>query len=111
MTKQEQAKKELKELIERIGTDTIYVVQRHVSPSGMTRYLDLYVIGNNEPLRITYSVAEALGWTYNKRWDCLTVGGCGMDMHFHTVYTLSRVLYRDELGLGDAGYKLKHRTI
>ena len=29
-----------------------------------------------------------------------------MDMGFHTVYTLSRVLYRDTLE-GDAGYKLQ----
>ena len=32
------------------------------------------------------------------------VGGCGMDMGFHLVYTLASVLYKD-------GYALTHRYI
>lgn len=118
------ARSELKQLLKDFGTKTIYVVQRHVSRSGMQRQLDLYLIpsvekvkkdydkGEIPPRRITYLVAQALQWPYDEKWESLTVNGCGMDMHFHTVYTLSQVLYSGEkLPKHDQGYYLTHRTI
>lgn len=123
-----EARRELKQLFEELNTHTVFVVQRHVSRSGMQRQLDLYVLpgkkavmsdnyqpydGQVEPRRITYLVAQAIQWSYNESWDCLTVNGCGMDMHFHTVYTLSRVLYSGDKTINkhDQGYYLTHRTI
>lgn len=74
-------------------TTKIFVVQQSVSSSGMSRQLDLYVYDHRykRMQRITYDVARVLEWSM--RNDCLIVTGCGMDMHFHTVYTLSGVLF------------------
>ena len=102
MTKQEVAIKELKKLLK--ANDTTYVIQRRVSSSGMSRLLDLYIFKKNKPLRITYQVAEVLGWSIDRATNYLRVNGAGMDMHFHTVYSLGQVLFKD-------GYKLTHQTI
>ena len=115
-----EAKKQLRKMFDDLGTSTVFVVQRHVSPSGMQRQLDLYLIPNKDmneydnqikPRRITYSVAQALQWVYNEKYEALTVNGCGMDMHFHTVYSLSCVLYCDEKYDHDSAYRLKHMTL
>jgi len=90
---------------------TIYTVLRRVSASGMTRWLDLYVMVDNEPRRITWPAAEVMGWTYDRKHDALKVGGCGMDLGFHTVYTLSRYLFKDApegMQVKDAGYEIRH---
>lgn len=42
---------------------------------------------------IGYAVADAVGWP--ERDGAIVVGGCGMDMGFHLVYTLGRYLYPD----------------
>ena len=112
MTTNTQAAQDKAEAIERLRSmmdvgNTIYTVLRHVSGSGMTRYIDLYVIKDNRPLRITWSAAIALGWTYDRKREALKVTGCGMDMGFHTVYTLARVIYSGMVE-GDAGYSLQH---
>ena len=96
-----------------VRDDRIYTVLRHVSSSGMTRYMDLYYIRENRPCRITWAAAKALGWTYDNKREALKVGGCGMDMGFHAVYTLSSILFRDDgfkdSSTGeDAGYSLLH---
>ena len=72
--------------------DTVYTVLRHCAPSGMTRWLDLYVIKNGEPLRLTWSAAKALGYTYDRKREALKIGGCGMDMGFAVVYDLAAVV-------------------
>jgi len=100
---------------------TIYVVQRHVTASGMSRDLSLYIVMNNEPRDITHMVAEVLGYRLNHLNYTIRVQGTGMDMHFHTVYQLGRKLYpngnpaadRDASGYTshDAGYMIQHRTI
>ncbi len=72
---------------------TVYTVLRHRSASGMMRVLDLYIFRRNEPVRLTWSVAKALGWTYDRKRDGLKVTGCGMDMGFHTVNVLSYALH------------------
>ncbi|HWA08325.1 MAG TPA: hypothetical protein VG838_02545 [Opitutaceae bacterium] len=82
----------------------VYTVLRSVSTSGMSRTLDLYVVLHHEIVRITWSVAKALEWTYDRRKEALRINGCGMDMGYHTVHCLSRVI------LGD-GYALKHRWL
>ncbi len=74
---------------------TVYTVLRHVSRSGMQRALDVYVMEDNQPSRITWHVAVACGFTYSERHEALTVGGCGMDMGFAVVYDLSATLFRE----------------
>lgn len=86
--------------------DTVHTVLRHVSSSGMSRRIDLYKVEHDGPrygtdLRfLTGYAAAVLGY----RWDDrngkhgLVVGGCGMDMGFHVVYSLARVLFPDGYG-------------
>jgi hypothetical protein len=85
----------------------IYTVLRHVSSSGMSRDISLIYVKAGAIYNITYSAALALEWPLSEKSGnrAVRVSGCGMDMGFHTVYTLSRVLYRDTVE-GDAGYTL-----
>ena len=76
--------------------DTVYTVLRSVSRSGMNRKIDLYKIEDGEPHWLTYLVAKATGITFDNKRDALSVGGCGMDMGFHVVYSLSAALFRDK---------------
>ena len=91
---------------------TVYTVLRSVSSSGMSRTLSLKVAKDGKILDLTYYAGIVLDWPIVEvnGSRALRVGGCGMDMGFHTVYTLSRVLFREE---GeqlhcDAGYALNH---
>jgi len=127
-----EARRELQELFDKFGTTTVFVNQRHVSRSGMTRYLDLYLLPSYdkaffwsqspllilagtqsqiEPRRITLLIAKALQWPYHKERETLIVSGCGMDMHFHTVYSLSCLLYCNKHYDHEKAYYLKHQTI
>ena len=102
MTKEE-AIKRLKEVIKK--GDTLYTQLNHVSQSGMTRHISVRQIKNNYPLDWTRLVSVALDWKEAKNrfggYNGIKVGGCGMDMGFHLIYTLSSVLYDD-------GYAIKH---
>ena len=76
---------------------TVYTVLRHVSRSGMMRRIDLYAWikdDNGEPMKMYLSgyAAKAIG--ERCEGDGIKVSGCGMDMGFHLVYNLSRVLYQ-----------------
>ena len=92
--------------------DTVYTIVRHVSRSGMMREISAIKLEMNktrkeiQPIYLSYNIAKALGWTMAKGNDAVKVGGCGMDMGFHLVYTLSKVLFADKLKT-DAGYALK----
>ena len=101
MTKEE-AIKRLKEEIKK--GDTLYTQLNHVSQSGMTRHISVRQIKINYPLNWTRLVSVALEWKEAKNrfggYNGIKVGGCGMDMGFHLVYTLSSVLYDD-------GYAIK----
>jgi hypothetical protein len=90
--------------------DTIYTVLRSVSSSGMSRTLSLKVAKEGKILDLTYYASIVLDWTLVEvnGSRALRVGGCGMDMGFYTVYTLSRVLFREEGSTTDAGYSLNH---
>jgi len=101
--------------------DTVYTTLLHCSRSGMMRVIDLRVIRDNEPLRITWSVAQALGYPYNEKHEGLRVDGCGMDMGFHAVYNLGLTLWphgtdkphgtRNGEPDTDGGYALNHRWL
>lgn len=121
-SEQLEAIKELRKML-RPGM-MVYTVLRHVSSSGMCRWIDLYIHKKNQPVRLTWTAARALGWTYDPRHEALKVGGCGMDMGFHAVYSLGYVLFpkgfklpKGKLGRNgdtsghdnDGGYALNHR--
>ena len=84
---------------------TVYLVIRQVSRSGMYRHISVHAIRDNEIRgNNSFHVANVLKWTFKDKTNAVGVGGCGMDMGFHLVYTLASVLYND-------GYALKHRYI
>jgi hypothetical protein len=87
---------------------TVYTVLRSVARSGMSRRIDLYVIEDNRPIWITRPACTATGFGFNERDETMKLQGYGMDMGFHAVSTLSRVLYRDS---ERPDYVLNHRWI
>jgi hypothetical protein len=101
--------------------DEVYTQCKHVSASGMTRWLDVYVIRDNRPHRITWDVCAAADFTFCNRRGQLKIEGCGMDMGFQTVYCLGASLWPDGTpephgnrnGEPDStgGYALTHRWL
>jgi len=99
--------------------DTVYTRLNHCSRSGMMRVIDLFVIRDNEPRRITWGACCVIGGTYNEKHDGLRMDGCGMDMGFSAVYSLGRALWpegtpephgsRNGAPDSDGGYSLKQR--
>ena len=95
----EEARKNLREIVK--PGDVIYTVLKHVSQSGMSRVIDLHVMRDNEPRRISWNAAKLLeGYDYNH--EGCKAGGCGMDMGFHLVYNLSCELFYDYECLGES---------
>ena len=90
--------------------DTIYTVLRSASSNGMSRTLSLKVAKDGKILDLTYYASIVLGWPLVEvnGSRAIRVGGGGMDMGFHTVYSLSRALFREEGNTKDAGYSLNH---
>jgi hypothetical protein len=87
---------------------TVYTILRRVSSSGMTRHISLKIAQGGEIYDITYTAALALGDKLHdvNGFNTLKVNGCGMDMGFHLVYSLSSVLFHGE---ERAGYKIAQR--
>lgn len=103
---------------------TVYTILKHVSRSGMTRGIDCYALSVEtrkgqedgheyqkqvaEPIWITPYVGHAIESPqpidYWRKSLGLKVGGCGMDMGFHVVNSLSYALY-------DNGYAIKHQWL
>ena len=73
---------------------SVYTIVRHVSQSGMSRDIDTYIMGNDEPIKITYITKTLLGLRWGKN-EGVRIGGCGMDMGFALVYDLSCALFPD----------------
>ena len=74
---------------------TIITVEKWRGLNGMLRALDCYTIRNGEMIRLTWSIAAALGYKYHKGHEGVLVKGAGMDMHFHLVSVLSAHLFRN----------------
>lgn len=91
LTEREKAVIRIREILK--PGDTVTTVLRHVSRSGMTRHIDAYVFRDGEPRYLSYLVNEVLGWGMSQRYEGVKVGGCGMDVGFHLVYSLSYALY------------------
>jgi hypothetical protein len=93
--------------------DKVYTVIRSVSASGMSRTMSLYAVIDGQLFNITYNAAKALDYPLVdvNGSRVMRVGGCGMDMGFHAVYSLSSYLFRDLNLEGDPGYLLKQEWI
>lgn len=109
-----QKQKEQNEAIERLKEwiqpgDTIHTILRHVSRSGMFRVIDVVKIGKDgEVLSLGWNVAKALDYAHDRQREGLRVSGCGMDMGFHVVYNLSRVLFEDFRCVGEGCHSNDH---
>ncbi len=84
--------------------DTLHTQLMHVSQSGMTRHIKVRQLKNDKPLDWTYLVSKALDWKLSNKTNGIKVGGCGMDMGFHLIYTLSSELFND-------GYAIKQEWL
>jgi hypothetical protein len=76
--------------------DTVRTVLRHVSRSGMSRSISTLILHTDGSADVSdYSglVARALGWPFDEKHGGVKVAGCGMDMGFHLVYSLSYTLF------------------
>lgn len=92
-TKKERERSEAVETLKSWGLvdgATVYAKVSKVSRSGMHRRVHLYISKDGEIVDISYWAAKALEWGYKDGFDGgIGVSGCGMDMLFHTVYSLS----------------------
>jgi hypothetical protein len=104
----ELARMELREMIAKQDRPTVYSVLRHVSKSGMSRDISLFLVEDNRLRDITWIAGKALGDKVKEKNGrrVIRVNGCGMDMGFHLVYSLSSVTYAYEKER--AGYILHH---
>ena len=75
---------------------TVYTILRHVSASGMTRWISPIVIRDGQPFDLTHLVRIALGWPASPKHEGLKVGGSGMDMGFHLVYSIGQGIFTGE---------------
>ena len=64
----------------------------HVSQSGMSRDIAFYMLDGSRMVNISSQIAQVLDWRTDSQKNAVKVGGCGMDMVFHTIYTLSEVM-------------------
>jgi hypothetical protein len=114
-TEQQEACDYLRELFADDSKPEIRTVLRHVTASGMSRDISVFYVKDNQILNITYYAGNALGWKLTERYGsrAIRVGGCGMDMGFHLVYTLARTIYNStENNHGaDVGYWLEQRWL
>ena len=93
-----------KDLKKKVKKDSeIIVVIHKVSKSGMQRKMSAFVIYKKQLVNLNFDIAK-LDIARRNDNNHLVVNGCGMDMGFHLVYTLSSILFKD-------GYALKQRWI
>ncbi len=101
--------------------DTVYTVLQHCARSGMSRSISLLIGRGRDIKKLDWHAMHALGYRFDKKHGGLVVGGCGMDMGFHLVYNLGRVIWpkgtpkphgtRNGEPDQDGGYALKHRWL
>lgn len=72
---------------------TVYTALRHVSSSGMYRAISAIVIVDGEPIDLDWLIVQAGLGKFDQRHAGIKAGGCGMNMGFNLVYSLSRALY------------------
>jgi len=87
---------------------TINLILRNVSRSGMSRRISALVNttwgDGTTGLRQLDGLIDAAGIAkLSRHGEGVTMTGCGMDMGFHLVYTLSRTLYPDGFGVEGEG--------
>ena len=120
------SKEEKQEALERLKEwikkgDTLHTTVRHVSRSGMMRYITTrHLQKSDHPDRevnvsnYDYHIARVLDLPEAPNYQGVKIGGCGMDMGFHLVYSLSHALFKDEPrgeNEKDVGYWIKQEWL
>ena len=82
--------------------EAIEYIKKHIK-KGDTLYTKIVKVSPNTPSYWSYYVSKILGYTLKDN-GAIFVKGCGMDMGFHVVYSLSQTLFND-------GYAIKQRWI
>lgn len=74
----------------------VYTSVTHVARSGMSRSIKVFVVDRTkEIMDISGWVGRAIDEPRDHKNGGVKVSGCGMDMGFHIVYNLGRVLFPD----------------
>lgn len=88
--------------------DKIHTTVTQVARSGMQRCIRLFhtYVENGEAHihEISWLAARAMDYRINQKHGGLIVGGCGMDMGFHLVYSLGRTLFPEGGPLEKSGH-------
>lgn len=95
----EEARAKLREWLP-IGS-TVYGVVTHVARSGMSRRIRFFIVATEhagrphrtEVMNVSGYIAAALDWRRDLHTGDIHVDGCGMDMIFHTINSLSYTLH------------------
>mgnify|MGYP006287434487 CR=1 FL=1 len=106
----ESAKAYLLSIMEKQEKPTLYTNLKHVSSSGMSRDMKVLAVVDGEIVDVTWYVGKLDIGTLKERngQRVIRVGGCGMDLGFHVVYSVSAVLY----GYEERGaYTIRHEWI
>jgi hypothetical protein len=88
---------------------TVYTILRSVSRSGITRCISAVVAHGGEIHDLDWLICKIGLFSLSNKHQGMILRGCGMDMGYHLVYTLSQSLYPQADGEG--GYVLKHRWL
>lgn len=72
---------------------TVYTVCNHVSSSGMFRLISAHVIRKGQIISLNCLAEHLDCYKRDKRREGLRVGGCGMDMGFAVVYSISGAIF------------------
>lgn len=118
MTKKQETEKKaqeaqdfLREVFTKQDRPTVWTSLKWVSSSGMSRDITLLTAHEGKILDITWYASHAMQTGTLKERNgsrVIRVGGAGMDMGFHLVYSLSYVLFPAE---DRRGYVLRHEWI
>ena len=100
--KRDQSAAKLREILK--PGQRVFCILRSVSKSGMSRRISFYAVKDGEMRFLDGYIADILSSVTRDRKEGLRVSGCGMDMGFHVVYSLSSALFDD-------GYALKHEWL
>ena len=106
----ESARAYLLSILNKQNKPTLYTNLKSVSSSGMSRDMKVLAVVEGEIVDITYYVGKLDIGTIKERngQRVIRVGGCGMDMGFHVVYTVSAILYGYE---NRGAYTIRHEWI
>lgn len=89
----------------------VRTILRHVSSSGMCRWVSLvYVDKRGNTYDLDLWAAKVTGYAYDPKHNGLKVPGCGFDVGFDVVYSISRALYANKRGWACVGERCMSNT-